>query len=173
MARSFAKNEGIEVIKTASIPQPISPFRWMNLIEDRSFVYQGYVDFLKRGLNNPMEGSSFIDRISGRYDPPDRVRYRSWKKGIESPMVKRAMEKEGMRTFFWFARFPVVMGLEGESYANPLEFFDLRFYINDDLVPFVYFVEFDENGGIKRMGFADDALGFRKIRGHERSKQRR
>lgn len=171
LASEFSRSQGIRAIRIASIPQPLSPFRWMNLIEEDEYVYQGFVDLLKRGGSKD-GGSSFLDRLINRYSSPKGIIYRKWRKEGESPLVNKAMEMEGTRRFFWFARFPIAIAFEGENSTNRVEFFDLRFYITEDRKPFVYFVEFDTLGAVKRTGFSDDFLGFRRIKESTRPEER-
>ncbi len=45
LAEVFAKNLNEEVIQVASLPQPISPFRWANYVETKDKVYQGFANF--------------------------------------------------------------------------------------------------------------------------------
>jgi len=55
---TFARNLDEEVLKVASLPQPISPFRWANYIETKDRVYQGFIDFLRKEPPGPIPHSS-------------------------------------------------------------------------------------------------------------------
>jgi hypothetical protein len=63
------------------------------------------------------------------------------------------MVLEGVKTFFWFARFPVVRHEEISGGRHRVTFFDLRFSVIDERKPFVYEVVFDAGGELAFQGF--------------------
>ncbi len=155
LASTYTAKHGIQVEKMASLPQPLSPFRWVILIEDQDFVYQGFVDFIKRNREIGTKGTSLLDRLHGQYRPPEKVLLRAWEKTIDLPWVDKAMDEKGVRFFFWFARFPVLKGVNSRNGRHRVEFFDLRFYVVEDRIPFVYAVEFDDQGRTIQRGFVN------------------
>jgi len=86
LAKDFTKNINEEVIQVASLPQPISPFRWSNYVETKDKVYQGFVDLLLKEPLPPIKkqtgpSSNFfilLERLKGLYQPPGKVDYRSY-----------------------------------------------------------------------------------------------
>ncbi len=157
LTTAFAHNLREEVLKVASIPQPGSPFRWANYIETEERVYQGFVDFLKRdGPKKTRGAASFFERLDQLYDPPDRINYTPWVKLPESPWVGKALQTEGVKFYYWFARFPVVKSVNSTDGIHRVEFMDMRFFLPSLRVPFVYYVEFDDSGRIQSEGFKRD-----------------
>lgn len=163
--KRFAKELNTTILQTASLPQPLSPFRWANYVETDERVYQGFVDFLRtkpseplaRGADPPSEKglSAPIRKLNRLYDPPGQVRYASWPKLIASTWVERALETEGVKFYYWFARFPVVRSVNSSNGRHRIEFMDARFLVPSLRLPFVYYVEFDDAGRLISEGFAD------------------
>ena len=168
--RQFAETLNEEVVKIASLPQPLSPFRWSNYVETRDNVYQGFVDLITNGSPAPgkltieadVNGSGVLGRfrrwklMEGLYDPASKVRYSSYPKNDGSPWVKRAMATEGAKFYYWFARFPVVRSVNSTNGTHRVELMDVRFLMPRIRTPFVYYLEFDDSGKIQSEGFERD-----------------
>ncbi|MFB3884429.1 MAG: metal-dependent hydrolase [Thermodesulfobacteriota bacterium] len=168
LAKTFAHNLDQEVIQVASLPQPISPFRWANYVETKDKIYQGVVDLkgeysqLLGTLTLPLSKLPFFKRYE-RYrrlddllQPPEKLVYRSWQRSDGSPWVKKALATNGVKFYYWFARFPVVMSVESGDGRHRVEFTDVRFFFPNVRVPFAYYVEFDDSGNIRSEGFAEN-----------------
>ena len=167
--RNFAKGLKVRVVQTASLPQPLSPFRWANYVETEERVYQGFVDFLRtkrieplgRG-GEPLLGkglSATIRKLDRLYDPPGQVRYESWPKVVDSPWVEKALLTDGVRFYYWFARFPVVRSVNSNNGRHRVEFMDARFLVPSLRLPFVYYVEFNDRGDLISEGFVEGKDG--------------
>ncbi len=170
LAKAFAQSLNQEVIKIASMSQPLSPFRWGNYIETRDRVYQGFVDFRMKGSpppSNPAretdsDGSGYLGRLKmwtlmeGLYNPASDVRYLSYEKNQGAPWVKRALSTEGARFYYWFARFPVAKEVASNNGTHRVEFTDVRFFLPGIRMPFSYYVELDETGRVHSQGFVRD-----------------
>ena len=173
VTKQFAASLHEEVIQVASLPQPLSPFRWANYVETKDLVYQGFVDLLARGSPLPrhppaeadLDGSGFLGRfrrwklMEGLYHPASSVRYSSYQKNDGSPWVKRAMATEGARFYYWFARFPVAEEVASNHGTHRVEFTDVRFFLPGIRMPFRYYVELDDSGTIHSEGFMRDGKG--------------
>ncbi len=166
-AEAFARNLDENVVQVASLPQPLSPFRWANYVETRSRIYQGFIDLLKK--KHTPEGSSFVEpiadgmgfrerlrRLNGLFRSREEVRYLFWQKNQDSPWVERALTTKGTRFYYWFARFPVVYSVNSNHGTHRVEFIDVRFLLPGIRTPFKYYVEFDDSGRIRSEGFAED-----------------
>jgi hypothetical protein len=150
-----------EVIQVASLPQPISPLRWVNYVETKEKVFQGFVDLnfketpqpLKRQIESRSNVSLLLEKLRNLYQPPERVHYQSYQKLQDSPWVKKALTTEGVKFYYWFAQFPVVKSVNSKDGRHWVEFMDVRFLIPGIRLPFVYYVEFDDSGKIQSEGF--------------------
>ena len=125
LAEAFAKNLNEEVIQVASLPQPISPFRWANYVETKDKVYQGFVNLtLKESSRpvltdrlNPDPTSPYSwKRLRSLYQPPGKVHYQSYQKLQDSPWVEKALTTEGVKFYYWFAQFPVVKSVHSTGW---------------------------------------------------------
>jgi inner membrane protein len=155
--KSFAQKLNEEVIQVASMPQPLSPFRWANYVETKDKVYQGFADFLREKRFEPnSDPSSFFGGLNSVYYPPGQIQYKSWQKFQDSPWVERALATEGVKFYYWFARFPVVRSVNSRDGRHRVEFMDVRFLIPGTRMRFVYYVEFDDSGRIQSEGFVEN-----------------
>ncbi len=104
---------------------------------------------------------NLLSQVWSRYQPVRALSFEPWAKFDDSPWVRRALTVEGVETFFWFARFPVVR-YEGNANGNHrVTFFDLRFGAVAGRRPFLYEVIFDPGGEIVLQGFHRDHSGDR------------
>ena len=156
MAKDFARNLSEEVIQVASLPQPVSPFRWGNYIETQDRVYQGFMDLLRKEKLQFSSTLSFLGKLNSLYDPPKEVRYQSWEKTPNSLWVGKALKTGGGKFYYWFARFPVVKSVNSRDGIHRVEFMDVRFFFPGIRMPFVYYVEMDNSGRVQSEGFAGD-----------------
>jgi inner membrane protein len=152
LAKSYARQEGLVTEAVASLPQPLSPFNWGNFILTEKKVYEGLVN-LRAEEERSTQGGNVISRFLARYQPISRLQYREWERFDNSPWVEKAMGLEGVRTFSWFARFPVVRDRGIVNGNRRVEFFDLRFGSMGGRKPFLYVVDFDGGGNVAFQGF--------------------
>ena len=154
-------------MQVASLPQPISPFRWANYVETKDKVYQGFVDLALEELPLPIKSQakpssdffSLLERLRSLCQPPGRVYYESFQKLQSSPWVEKALTTEGVKFYYWFAKFPVVKSVNSKNGRHRVEFMDVRFLLPGIRTPFVYYVEFDDSGKIRSEGFVEDRKG--------------
>jgi inner membrane protein len=157
VTKSFARNLNEEVVQMASMPQPIFPFRWANYIETKDRVYQGFVDLCRKERPKSIStSSSYLEKLNSLYYPPGNVQYRSWTKLPSSPWVEKALQTDGVKFYYWFARFPVVKSVNSRDGRHRVEFMDVRFLLPGLRMPFVYYVEFDNSGKVQSEGFMRD-----------------
>ena len=98
-----ARGQGILSQRVEALPEPFQPFRWRGFVDDGERYWQGIVALeLGRADLVPIP------------------------KGPRNGPVARAEEVEAVRTFLWFARFPVVTFRE-EGARQVVEYQDLRF----------------------------------------------
>jgi hypothetical protein len=166
VTNAFAQNLEEEIIQVASMPQPLSPFRWANYVETKNKVYQGFVDLLRKEdsptvvrQSESISGASLFKKIrelDKLYQPPEKIQYRSWQKFNGSSWVDKALTTDGVKFYYWFARFPVVKSVNSNNGRHRVEFMDVRFLLPGIRMPFVYYLEFDDLGKIQSEGFVGD-----------------
>ena len=165
LAKGFAESLNEEVVEVASLPQPLSPFRWANYIETRDRVYQGYVDLLGKnsaradngGEEAKADPSLFLGRwrvMKELYLPISKLQYTAWQKRDGSPWVEKALATEGGKFYNWFARFPIAKVADSDNGTHRVELTDVRFLMPSIRMPFMYTIEFDDSGRIVSEGFS-------------------
>lgn len=152
LAKNYAWQEGLITKTVASMPQPLSPFNWGNYILTEEKIYQGFVNLIGREEKSTGEGN-FLSRFLARYQSTSRLQYRKWNRLDDSPWVEKALRLEGVKTFYWFARFPIARDGGIVNGKQRVEFFDLRFGSVEGRRPFLYVVDFDGEGNVAFQGF--------------------
>lgn len=153
LAKNYAHEKSLVVEDVASLPQPLSPFRWGNYIMTEKKIYQGFVNLIGVDEQDHVHGGNFLSRFLARYQPISRLQYRELERFDNSPWVEKALRLDGVKTFCWFARFPVARSRVGANGTHRVEFFDLRFGTINGIRPFLYVVDFDEEGNVAFQGF--------------------
>jgi inner membrane protein len=152
LGKSYARQKGLKTESVASLPQPLSPFNWGNYILTEEKIYQGLVNLIAKEEKSTAEGN-FLSRFLARYRPIPALQYREWNRFDNSPWVQKALGLEGVKTFYWFARFPVARDRGVVNGNQRVEFYDLRFDSIGDRRPFLYVVDFDGGGNVVFQGF--------------------
>jgi inner membrane protein len=148
LAKNDAGRKGIEASTIAAIPQPFSPFRWGNYLVTPGEIHEGFVDLIASQPVHVRPGDGFFRRYFSKYQPVSHLQYRRWERHDNSPWVARAMELEKVKTFLWFARFPVARYQGQVKGLHRVILFDLRFGEIQGQRPFRYIVEFDSTGQV-------------------------
>jgi len=167
LARAFGTDLNEEVIQVASLPQPLSPFRWANYVETKDNVYQGFVDLTLKESPQPPRRQAVsrsnlflsLERLRSLYQPPGKIHYQSYPKLQDSPWVEKALAIEAVKFYYWFAKFPVVTSIQSSNGRHRVEFMDVRFLLPGIRTPFAYYVELDDSGKIQSEGFLEDRRG--------------
>jgi hypothetical protein len=73
--------------------------------------------------------------------------------------VEKALATEGVKFYYWFAKFPVVTSVHSRDGRHRVEFMDVRFLLPGIWTPFAYYVELDDSGKIRSEGFVEDQKG--------------
>jgi hypothetical protein len=130
--RGFASSRAIAAEKIGATPLPVSLLDWNGLILTPAGVYQS--QFSLRSSATP-EFRFFAN------SPPNRY-------------TREAEQLEPVRTFLWFARFPVMHSTERDG-EFVVEYTDLRFFsgASEQAMPFTFYVSFDSEGEMLKYGW--------------------
>jgi inner membrane protein len=130
MMDRIARSQGIVPSRVEVLPEPFNPFRWRGFVDDGESYWQGIVA-LERGH-------------AGLVPIP---------KGPQNGPVAQAAEVGAVKTFLWFARFPVV-SLREEGDRHIVEYQDLRFAHSFRRGhPFILRVVLSPSGSVERVLF--------------------
>jgi len=156
LAKSYASEHELKAKNIASLPQPLSPFHWANYIVTTDTIHRGLVNLVGKYERAANSQSSLLSKVWAQYQPTKELSYKSWHMLDKSSWVKQALVLEGVKTFFWFARFPVVRYEASRNGRRRVTFFDLRFGGIQGRSPFSYEVTFNPKGEIVFQGFHRD-----------------
>ena len=125
------RSGGITPRRVDALPWPLNPFRWQGFAEDGDRYWSGDIRL--------RQGSIALTSIA---------------KGPENGLVARAREHKDVRTFLWFARFPVVDFRQDDGHSV-VEYRDLRFaHSLRRSSPFVLRVILSPSGEVERVLFS-------------------
>jgi membrane-bound metal-dependent hydrolase YbcI (DUF457 family) len=134
LVRTFASSHHIAAEKIGAMPLPVSIFHWNGLILTADGVYQS--NFSLRGSAAP--------------------RFRFFPDSPQNRYTREAEQLEPVRTFLWFARFPVMhfVATDGQFFVD---YSDLRFFsgVNEQPLPFTFYVSFDSEGKMLNYGWIE------------------
>jgi membrane-bound metal-dependent hydrolase YbcI (DUF457 family) len=135
--RSFASSHNLAVEKLGALPLPLSLLEWNGLIETPGGVYQ--CEF------------SLLDSAAPAF--------RFLANSPKNRFTEKAAELEPVRTYLWFARFPVMRYIE-HSDMNVVEYADPRFFVeaSQETIPFSFEVRFDSQGNLIDFGWIPRGL---------------
>jgi len=133
--QEFAASRGITVEHLGALPMPPSLLRWSGLIRANDGVYRAQFTLLDA---NAPEFAFTADAPANRY-------------------IEAVREIPAVRTYLWFARFPVVRYRERNGW-HLVEFTDLRFTTGGirRRAPFVFRVTLNSSGEVIAHGWAND-----------------
>jgi inner membrane protein len=157
LARTHAARQELKAETIAALPQPLSPFHWANFIVTSNKIHRGLVNLLGSQQRIPPPDGKVFSRVWAQYQPAQSLNYRSWERYEDSDWVKRALNLDGVKTFLWFARFPVIRYEKSSDEYHRVTFFDLRFAALKERKPFMYEVLFNSAGEVIFQGFHRDS----------------
>jgi|SRR5579875_180621 len=130
--RKFALSRHIASEKVGAMPLPVSLMNWNGLIETPAGVYQS--------------------RFSLNHSAPSQ--YRFFANSPQNKFTLEAAQLEPVRTYLWFARFPV-MHFTSRNGINTVAYTDLRFFEGAlrRPLPFTFYVSFDSDGQMLKYGW--------------------
>jgi len=147
--QQYIEANQLKAANFASLPTHFSPFRWYNLIETKDYIY-------KSGVNTSNRHSRHGDDKNG--DDKNRD-YKIWPKisyqdpGESSTWIQKALDLPEVKTYLWFARFPVMKYHGFIQNTHRIAFYDHRFEGYKGKLPFVYVVDFYSDGQLSSQYF--------------------
>jgi len=134
--KAFAAAENLRVEELGAMPLPPSPAHWDGLVRTAHGVYEARFEVWPAGAAGTGPEFRFV---------PDTA---------PSAYIAAARNLPRMRTYLWFARFPVFRFVR-QGDAGVLEISDLRFFGRlGRPSPFTYRVMFDAAGRVLAQGWA-------------------
>lgn len=135
----YIRANRLKAAKSASLPTHFSPFRWRNLIETEDYIYKAGINTLTHRCGHK------------NYQMWPKVSYQSSREN--SAWIRKAMELPEVKTYLWFARFPVMRYHGLIQNTHRISFYDYRFEGYKGKLPFVYVVDFNPDGQVSSQYF--------------------
>jgi len=124
------RDQGVTAPRVEALPWPVNPLRWQGFAEDGDKYWAGEIRL--------WQGRIALSQIP---------------RGLGNGPVARARERKEVRTFLWFARFPVATSWQDGNHAV-VEYRDLRFSLSlRARNPFVLRVVFSPAGKVEQVLF--------------------
>lgn len=158
----------------AAIPQPLSPDRWLLLVDDGRNVFASFVDLSRRGRDSaPLAPENLVEtlaasprsllfvvtRMSALYRSPDDARTRIIPKA-DGPMAEKLLADGANGVFGRFARFPAARGEKQADGETRVVLRDVRFgYLSSRIDPFTYVARYGPTGELLFAGFPSERWG--------------
>ncbi|HEV2299255.1 MAG TPA: metal-dependent hydrolase [Candidatus Acidoferrales bacterium] len=141
--RSFASSHRLAVEKLGALPLPPSLLEWNGLIETPGGVYQSEFSLL----------DSAVPAFRFLANSPANL------------FTEKAARLKPVRTYLWFARFPVMRFMQSGD-TNIVEYADPRFFAgaSQETIPFSFEVRFDSRGNAIDFGWIHGGLRFPRAR---------
>ncbi|MGH7853629.1 MAG: metal-dependent hydrolase, partial [Candidatus Binatia bacterium] len=126
-----------------AIPQPLSPFNWMAVVEQPATYHLSYISLLRDVTPpEPPADASWLRSLSASYRP---VKAAQWQQvprygavDADVTLVQAAWQADALARYRDFALFPAVYRVARGPARTCVWFQDLRFAIRGRALPFRY-----------------------------------
>jgi len=126
--KEFSSGMQVEVVRSSIYPGMLAPVFWMGVVETRDAFYKFDIDIYR--------GEARVFKRFGKIQ--------------DNQFTEIARQLRVTKVYLWFADFPV-MQYRNENGKHVVEFFDLRFGMIPDRIPFKLEVIFSRNGSLERV----------------------
>jgi inner membrane protein len=126
-----------------AIPQPLSPFNWMVVVEQPKGYYLAYISLLRNERRpEPAPDASWFRRLNASYRPVKDTQWqhvpRYGAADDDVKLAEAAWNSDGLARYRDFALFPAVYRLDRGPTRTCVWFNDLRFALLGRTMPFRY-----------------------------------
>lgn len=128
----YARRQGLEAVRVAAVPRPVSPFNWMIVITEQDRYRYANVNLLRERIPPaPRPDAGLIERLDAAYVPAADARWTTVAKFGESPaqrmLASAVWGARDLEFFRWFADYPALYRIDAGNPTRCVWFEDLRF----------------------------------------------
>jgi inner membrane protein len=140
VADAYIAAQRLDGARAHAIPQPLSPFNWMAIVEQPEVYHLSYISLLRaETLSEPPPDAFWLWRLSAVYRPIKDARWQQVPRyGADVELVRAAWEADVLARYRAFALFPAVYRVDRGPARTCVWFQDLRFAIPGRAPPFRY-----------------------------------
>lgn len=133
----------LETAEAHALPQPLSPFNWMVVIEQPQGYHLAYINLLREeSVPQTPADASWFRRLEASYRPVKDADWRFVPRygALEADMklAKAAWDSDALARYRRFTLFPALYRVEREPLRTCVLFYDLRFATVGRRIPFRY-----------------------------------
>ena len=133
----------LESAQAYAIPQPLSPFNWMVVVEQPQGYYLAYINLRRAEISQePTKNASWLARLNASYRPVKDAQWqpvpRDGAVDADRDLVEAAWNSDVLARYRYFALFPAVYRTDHAPGRTCVWFNDLRFAVVGRAMPFRY-----------------------------------
>lgn len=137
-----ARAAGIQHARVTAIPRPVSPFNWTVMVENAGTYHYAHINLIRKEVRATAADAGFIARLDAAYRPLDQAEWNTdvrFGNGAQGAAVRAVFEHPQFSFFRWFAAYPALHEVDGDSENLCVWFKDLRFLTpGRGVFPFIY-----------------------------------
>lgn len=142
VAAAYAATNALEAARTHALPQPLSPFHWLLVVEQPDAYHMSYVSLIRTRVPATDADAGFLRRVYASYRPIEQAQWRRVPRYGASPLEAQAAralwDSEAFARYRRFAMFPAAYRIEHSPERVCVWFADLRFALVGRRMPFRY-----------------------------------
>jgi len=143
LARNYVQTRGLDAAAIHALPQPLSPFNWM-LVVNRAERYDiAYISLWRREVpDTPAPDAGLLAKIDASYYPATEARWVGIPKfgttAVEDRLAREAWGQDSLAAFRRFTLFPALHRIDNGKQDTCVWFNDLRFATGGRMAPFLF-----------------------------------
>lgn len=140
IGQAYAAGRNLTPAQTHALPQPLSPFHWLVVVEEPATYHLSYVSFLRDEVLTPPPDAHWLYRVYASYRPLDQLHWRRVPRyggpDADTETARSLWESDVLRRYRRFAMLPAVYRVDRSGERVCVWFNDLRFALVGRTVPF-------------------------------------
>jgi inner membrane protein len=129
--------------RARAIPQPLSPFNWMVVVEEPQGYHLAYVSLLRKEITpQPPPDASWFRKLTASYRPVKEAQWQPVPRygavDADRDLAEAAWHSEALARYRSFALFPALYRVDHAPERTWVWFNDLRFAVVGRTMPFRY-----------------------------------
>lgn len=141
IGEAYAADKSLRGAVVRAIPQPLSPFHWMVVVEHKDIYYRAYASLIRGRPVAAPAGAGFWRQLWASYQPADTAPWMATPRygdTVARSLARDAWQAEALAGYRRFALFPVLFRIDSGGAETCVWFEDLRFAIKGRPIPFRY-----------------------------------
>lgn len=137
----YATAHGFNQAQVKAIPQPLSPFNWLVVVEHGDVYHRAYLNLLRRERVTVPAYAGFWYRLWGSYRPVEGAHWLATSRYGDAKartLARAAWQAEALTGYRRFTLFPVLYRIDNNARNQCVWFQDLRFALAGRPIPFRY-----------------------------------